>query len=114
VLEMIEDAQVIAAKAGDMARTGGKHADNVHFLGNGVIDRAAGRELVELRIATKTSHLKANIGEDAVMRVLGVVDRVVDQIAADRGLDPGAGANAVQDRLGDWASGVPGAIITPI
>src|SRR5690606_42152924 len=80
VLEMIENAQVIAAIAGDMARTGGKHADNVHFFGNGVIDRATGRELVEFRIASKASNLKANIGEDAVMRVLGVVDGVVDQI----------------------------------
>src|SRR5690606_15906300 len=96
VLEMIEDAQVLAAKAGDMARTGGKHADNVHLLGNGVIDRAAGRELVELRIATKTGHLEPDICKDAVMRVLGVVDRVVDQIAADRRLDPGAGVNAIQ------------------
>src|SRR5690606_34706401 len=100
VLEMIENAQVIAAIAGDMARTGGKHADNVHLLGNGVIDRAAGRELVELRITAKTGHLEPDICKDAVMRVLGVVDRVVDQIAADRRLDPRPRIDPSLDKIG--------------
>ena len=77
---MIEDAQIaVAAVTLDMTRATRNEPDKVKLFGQRLIDAAAPSDLHELGIAAKTRDLDGRVGIDALMRVLHVVDGVVDQ-----------------------------------
>ena len=95
----------LATEAVDMAGAAGQQADDVQLFRKRLVVARTHRRLHELGVAAEARAFDVQRAVEAGMRIVDVVDRVVDQRAADRRLDPRAVVHAVLNGQRDVALG---------
>ena len=110
VLELVEDAEAIAAVGHDIPTAAAENTDNVELFAQRLVDTAARREFRPVRVTAKTGELGRRVGEDTRMRALHIVDGVVGNAAADGRRDP----RTVIDRLPDGLRNIAVTVVTTV